>query len=135
MNKNLIKRKNKYMENKEIENKNIKIIISGLIIGVLSGLFSSGGGIIAVIIFNRILKLDEKDSRAMAVCCILPMVLTSLFFYNRGNYIDWKLGMYCGIGGIIGGTIGSIMLQKINDKYLQLIFIVFLIYSAISIIK
>lgn len=121
-------------ENK-LQNKNIKIIISGIVIGILSGLFSSGGGIIAVIIFNRILKLNDKDSRAMAVCCILPMVLTSLFFYNKGNYIDWKLGIPCGIGGIIGGTIGSIMLQKINDKYLQLIFIAFLIYSAVSIIK
>lgn len=123
------------IEKNKLQYKNIKIIISGIVIGVLSGLFSSGGGIIAVIIFNRILKLDDKDSRAMAVCCILPMVLTSLFFYNKGNYIDWKLGIPCGIGGIIGGTIGSIMLQKINDKYLQLIFIAFLIYSAISIIK
>ncbi len=120
---------------KELKIKNIKIIISGIAIGILSGLFSSGGGIIAVIIFNRILKLSDKDSRAMAVCCILPMVLTSLFFYNKGNYIDWKLGIPCGIGGVIGGTIGSIMLQKINDKYLQLIFIAFLIYSAISIIR
>ncbi len=120
---------------KELKTKNVKIIISGIAIGILSGLFSSGGGIIAVIIFNRILKLSDKDSRAMAVCCILPMVLTSLFFYNRGSYIDWKLGILCGIGGIIGGTIGSIMLQKINDKYLQLIFIAFLIYSAISIIR
>lgn len=123
------------IEKNKLQYKNIKIIISGIVIGVLSGLFSSGGGIIAVIIFNKILKLDDKDSRAMAVCCILPMVLTSLFFYNKGNYIDWKLGIPCGIGGIIGGTIGSIMLQKINDKYLQLIFIAFLIYSAISIIK
>lgn len=121
-------------ENK-LQHKNMKIIISGIVIGILSGLFSSGGGIIAVIIFNRILKLNDKDSRAMAVCSILPMVLTSLFFYNKGNYIDWKLGIPCGIGGVIGGTIGSIMLQKINDKYLQLIFIAFLIYSAISIIK
>lgn len=126
------KRKNKNMN---IKSRKLKIAVSGLVVGCLSGLFSSGGGIIAVIIFNKILKLNDKDSRAMAICCIFPMVLTSLFFYNRGNYIDWNIGILCGIGGLIGGGIGGIMLQKINDKYLQLIFIAFLIYSAISIIK
>lgn len=125
-------RKTKIMK---VKNKQIKIGLSGLVVGCLSGLFSSGGGIIAVIIFNKILKLEDKDSRAMAVCCIFPMVVTSLFFYNRGSYIDWKTGILCGIGGLIGGAIGGVMLQKINDKYLQLIFIAFLIYSAISIIK
>ena len=76
---------------------------------------------------------EEKEARAIAIFCILPMVLTSMLNYNKSGNIDWKLGIYCGIGGLIGGWIGANILKKIKDKYLVLIFIIFLIYAAIQI--
>ena len=113
----------------------LKILIAGLIIGFLSGLFSSGGGLIAIPAFTHLFKLQPKEARAMTIFCILPMVITSLFFYNQANYIDIKSGILCGIGGVIGGVIGSSLLGKIRDKYLQIIFIIFIIYSAIMIFR
>lgn len=115
--------------------KKVKVIIVGLLTGFLCGLFASGGGLILVPAFVYIFKLTEKEARAMSVFCILPMVLASLFFYQKAEYMDWKLGILCGIGGIIGGTIGAKLLKKMNDKYLILIFIVFLVYAAISILR
>ena len=131
MHKQLKTRNTKFMKNKE----KVKIIFVGIITGLLCGLFASGGGLILVPAYVYILKQNEKKARAMSVFCILPMVLASLFFYNKANYIDWKLGIICGVGGIIGGVIGANLMKKINDKYLILIFIVFLIYASVSILK
>ncbi len=114
---------------KKIINK--KIILIGLFTGFLSGMFSSGGGLLAVPSFVYFFKLSEKEARAMSIFCVLPMVLTSILFYNGSKFIDWKLGLFCGIGGLIGGIIGTNIMQKINPKYLQLFFIIFLIYSSI----
>lgn len=111
----------------------IKIIMVGLTSGILSGLFASGGGLILVPAFSYIFKCNEKESRAMSVFCILPMVLASLFFYNKTEFMDWKLGILCAIGGTVGGILGAKVLEKINEKYLVLIFIIFLIYAGISI--
>ncbi len=36
---------------------------------------------------------------------ILPMVLTSTFFYYKNNYINWNNGIKIAIGGTIGGFI------------------------------
>ena len=119
------------MENKD----KIKIMVVGVLTGLLCGLFASGGGLILVPSFVYIFKQSEKKAMAMSVFCILPMVLASLFFYNKAEYIDWKLGIICGIGGIIGGVIGANLMKKLNDKYLILIFIGFLIYAAISILR
>ena len=119
------------MKNKD----NIKIGIVGILTGLLCGLFASGGGLILVPSFVYIFNQSEKKARAMSVFCILPMVLASLFFYNKAEYIDWRLGIICGIGGIIGGVIGANLMKKMNDKYLILIFIGFLIYAAISILR
>ena len=115
--------------------KKVKVSIVGLLTGLLCGLFASGGGLILVPAFVYIFKLTEKEARAMSVFCILPMVLASLFFYQKAEYMDWKLGILCGIGGIIGGTIGAKLLKRINDKYLIIMFIIFLIYAAISMLR
>lgn len=128
------KKENKLLKKNKIIN-NIKILLVGLITGILSGLFASGGGLVLVPAFVYIFKLTEKEARAMSVLCILPMCIASAIMYNRTNYIDWKLGILCGIGGIVGGVIGAKLLKKINDKYLILIFIAFLIYASVSMLR
>lgn len=81
--------------------KNFKEILIGFIAGITCGLFASGGGLILVPAFIYLLKIKDKLARGTAVCCILPMVVTSSIFYYKDNYINWKIGVQCAIGGII----------------------------------
>lgn len=73
-------------------------------------------------------------ARATSVFAILPMVIASSFFYLKNNYIDWKIGILCAIGGIIGGYVGSKLLKKLSDKILKISFIVFLFYVSIKMV-
>lgn len=128
--------KNKMIEKEEkifnnIKNKNLKIIVLGIFTGLLSGLFGSGGGLIAVPGLVYFIHTDEKEARAIALFSILPMTLVSMFFYNRAGEIDLKLGILCGIGGLVGGVVGANLLKRLKDKYLVLVFIVFIIYASI----
>ena len=125
MNKKLKFAKNIFMK------KFFKKVLIGFFSGIISGLFSSGGGLILVPLFINFLGLSEKESRATTIFCILPMVIVTAFFYNSENYLDLNLGIYCAIGGILGGIIGSIILNKLKTKYLKLIFSIFLLYSGI----
>lgn len=111
-----------------------KKLIIGLIAGIISGFFSAGGGLILVPAFVYFLNLDEKKARATSLFCMLPMVLTTTFFYGKSNFIHWNVGIKCAIGGIIGGIIGAKLLNKIPNKYLKIIFTVFLLYAGISLI-
>ena len=61
----------------------LKKIFIGLIAGIISGLFSTGGGMILVPSFIYILKMSEVNSRATSITCILPMVIATCFFYAR----------------------------------------------------
>lgn len=112
-----------------------KKIIIGVIAGFFSGLFASGGGLILLPACIYSLKLDEKEARATTIFAILPMVLTSAIFYYKNNYIDWNIGIKTAIGGVIGGFIGAKLLNKINNKYLKIIFIIFLFYAAFNLLK
>lgn len=108
----------------------VKKFLVGLFAGIVSGLFAAGGGMIVVPALIHLFKLEDKKARATSVFAILPMVITSGIFYFNNNYIDWKLGVTCAIGGIAGGYIGAKLLKKLPTKILKIAFTGFLIYVS-----
>ena len=100
--------------------KDIKKILVGLFAGIVSGLFAAGGGMIVVPALIHLFNIEDRKARATSVFSILPMVITSGIFYYGNNYIDWKLGATCAIGGIIGGYIGAKLLKKLPTKILKI---------------
>jgi len=110
----------------------IKKILVGLIAGLISGLFAAGGGMIVVPSLIHIFKLEDAKARATSVFAILPMVVASGIFYYKSNFVDWNLGIKCAIGGIIGGVIGAKLLKKISSRTLRILFVIFLIYTAVK---
>ena len=112
-----------------------KKIIIGMLAGIVSGLFSTGGGMILVPAFMYWLRLDATKSRGTSLFCILPMVITSSFFYYKGNFIDWKIAILCAIGGAIGGFVGAKLLKKLPVKVFKITFILFLIYASYNMLK
>lgn len=80
------------------------------------------------------LNMDSQKARGTSVFCILPMVLTSSFFYYKGNFINWKISILCGIGGAIGGYIGAKLLKRLPEKVLKIAFTIFLIYVSLKMV-
>ena len=98
----------------------------GVLAGLVSGLFSTGGGMILVPAFIYLLKMEDSKSRGTSIFCILPMVITSSFFYYKGHYINWKTSIL----GSIGGFFGAKLLKKLPEKTLKIAFTIFLIYAS-----
>ena len=122
------------MENKENTKCLIKDSFIGFIVGVISGFFGAGGGMVLVPFLSKRLNDDEKKSRATTVFCILFMVITSGLFYIKNINIDFFISIKCIIGGIIGSFIGSKLLVNLNKFVLDLIFIIFLLYTGIKLV-
>ena len=109
----------------------VKKCLIGIIAGIISGLFSTGGGMILVPAFVYLLNVEDTRARGTSVFCILPMVITSSFFYYKGNFIDWKIAILCAIGGAIGAK----LLKKLPVKVFKITFILFLIYASYNMLK
>ena len=109
-----------------------KSIVIGIMAGFISGFFSTGGGMLLVPTFLYFLKMEDKRARATAALCILPMVVTSGVFYYQNNYMNWRIGTLCAVGGIVGGYIGAKILKKLDAKYFKIAFICFLVYTSIK---
>lgn len=117
-----------------MKKENVKIILIGIFAGIISGFFSSGGGMLLVPFFSHILKLDEVKARGTSVFCIVFFVVTSSIFFFGKKYVDYEIGVKCAIGGMIGAFLGSKLLMKIDKKFLKILFIIFLLYSGIKIL-
>lgn len=104
----------------------LKKCLIGIMAGIISGLFSTGGGMILVPAFVYLLNVEDTRARGTSVFCILPMVITSSFFYYKGNYINWEIAFLCAIGGAIRRFYRSKIIKKIanksNQNYFYIIF-------------
>ena len=81
-----------------------KKILVGLFAGIISGLFTAGGGLILVPAFLYALKMQAKQARATSIFCILPMVIVTAIFYGKNQFIHWETGILCAIGGVARRT-------------------------------
>ena len=115
----------------KISNK-ILLIVAGLIIGGINGLFGSGGGMLAVPALMYLSGLKQKCAQATAMAVILPVSLISAVTYVViGNY-DFDVSLWAGIGAISGATVGALILPKISDKALSVIFAAIMIAAGVK---
>lgn len=110
----------------------MKKIGIGLLSGIITGLFATGGGNILVPALVYLIGLTEKQARATAIACVLPAVIISFIFYYQNDYIDIKMGILAAIGGIIGAFIGEKLLNRLSDKVLRIGYTLFLMYVSIK---
>ncbi len=97
-------------------------LLYGALIGVINGFFASGGGIAAVLILEKFLKLETKKAHATAIAVILPLSLASLAVYGFKGYIDWPLVLKASVGGTLGAAVGAKLLERLPKKYIKICF-------------
>ena len=112
----------------------IRKIAIGVVTGVLNGLFGSGGGTVAVPAMEKFLGIEDKKAHATAIALILPLSVVSLLVYGRSVSVDFKTIVSVSLGGIAGGYLGAVFLNKISGRWLHIIFGGFMITAALRMI-
>lgn len=100
------------------------LIVCGTLIGFVNGFFGGGGGMVAVPVLERLLKNKTKTAHATAILIILPLCIISAIIYIISGFFKINIGLSAGAGVIAGGTLGAILLSKLNNKVIRIIFAV-----------
>lgn len=120
------------IKTKSDKRKIIICLISGIFVGFINGIFGGGGGMIVVPVLIFLLGLEEKIAHATAIFIILPLSITSSIIYiTKGNFEILNLGLTT-LGVIIGGILGSVLLNKINNTLLRFVFAFIMIVAGIK---
>ena len=118
---------------KRIKDK-IILILSGFAIGLVNGFFGGGGGMICVPLLEKILKIDNKKSHSTALAVMLPIAVFSIVVYIIKIKIDWITLGYVGGGFVVGGAFGALLLSKLNNKIVRIIFILVVLSAGIRLL-
>lgn len=112
----------------------IAVILAGLAIGVVTGLFGAGGGMLTVPALTFIAKFDEKHSHATAIAVILPLCLISSVVYALGATFENGVVLPTVIGVTIGGAIGAFLLKKMSNGAISFLFYALMLFAGLKMI-
>lgn len=112
----------------------LELLLIGISIGVMSGFFGIGGGMILTPIL-LLVGFSMKDAIGIS---IVQMVFSSIY----GSYLNHKRGslkindgIFIGIGGFIGGFIGGLITNYLSDVLLQSMFFALLVFATFKLFK
>ena len=108
----------------------ILYMITGLVSGVLNGLFGAGGGLLCVPLLERS-ELEPKKSHATSISIILPLTIFSAVLYVTSQKVALSDVYPLIVPGIIGSIIGAFFLKKVSNDWLRRIFGAFILFAAV----
>jgi len=110
---------------------------SGLVGGLLSGMFGIGGGIVLVPLLALALRLDQHQAQGVTLAAmLLPNSLPAVLHYRKhGVPIQWRLVAWMMLGFLPGILGASWLANRIPDTPLRLGFAAFLLLLALQTLR
>ena len=89
---------------------------------------------ICVPLLISILKVPEKKAHATTLLIMLPLSIASLIVYIfSGNVEIWN-AVQISMGFVCGGVLGAVILKKISNVWLGIIFSLIIIAGGIKLL-
>ena len=108
------------------------IVLSGILIGFLNGLFGGGGGMICVPLIKKITNFEDKKVHATTVMIMALISIPSTMVYALNFGVDLTKAVPITLGVLFGGLVGAKILVKLKNDVINLIFILLMIAVGIK---
>lgn len=104
----------------------MKLIIIGLLSGVIGGMGIGGGTILipSLILFTT---MTQQEAQGINLIVFIPVSIVALITHLINKNVEIKLASLLIFGGIIGSTIGSIIAINMNSEVLRKLFSILLL--------
>ena len=110
-----------------------KLALIGLTAGLLSGGFGIGGGIVMVPLLVAV-GLDRHRAHATSLAAIIPIAVAGAVAFGLSGEINLGLGIYIGLGGVLGSVLGASLMNRMSSRSLSIFFGVVLLAAGIRMI-
>ncbi|MDG2486538.1 MAG: sulfite exporter TauE/SafE family protein [Roseibacillus sp.] len=111
----------------------MKIVITGLVVGLAAGLVGAlcgvGGGILMVPAFVLALGMGQKHAVAtsLAVVVVTALAGTANHVLRKSDLIDWRLVACTAVGAAVAAWYGTELMRSMSNQQLTRIFGILLI--------
>jgi uncharacterized membrane protein YfcA len=108
------------------------LALLGVAMGLASGLFGIGGGVIAVPALMAIFGFGDLVARGTSLLVMVPSSVTGTLTNVKGKLVDVKAGLATGLTAMVAGLGGSSLAFLLDPRVGNLLFAALLIVSAIQ---
>jgi uncharacterized membrane protein YfcA len=107
-------------------------VVIGAAAGLLSGLLGVGGGILLVPAMVLIVGFGQHRAQATSLAAILPIAIVGAFVFGRADSVDLLAALLLAAGSLVGVQLGARLMHRLSPERLSLIFAIFLVVVAVS---
>lgn len=101
----------------------------GVFVGIGASFSGLGGGFLMVPLL-LLLGYSAQKSVGTSFLAILVISISALLAHNKLANVDYKTGIYLGVGGILGAQIGARLLEYVSTANFKRVFAVILLGLA-----
>jgi len=97
--------------------------VLGLGSGVLSGLFTVGGGVVATPVLTGLFGIRKLTvAQGLSLALVAPGTLTALLAYAMADKVQWSLGLPMAAGGLLSISWGVGLAHSLPERWLRILF-------------
>ena len=102
----------------------IVVILAGLGIGFLAGLFGVGGGLLMVPFLVLVMDESQHVAEGTSLAVIVPTAVAGVIVHIRHRNVSLRAGALMAVGGIAGAVLGASLALALDAEVLRRIFAV-----------
>jgi len=103
-----------------------KILLTACGVGVLSGLFGIGGGVVLVPLLVLLFGFEQHEAQGTSLVALVPPTgLLAFLNYAQADAVNWTVGLLLMPGVFLGGILGSQLAQRLTPQRMRWVFALF----------
>jgi len=102
----------------------------GLLTGFLSALLGIGGGVVMVPAMVLLLGVNQQLAQGISLTAMLPTAFSGMLMHAKMGNVQGRVGLWIGLGAVVGALIGSWGAAQIHPTVLQIIFGCLLLWTC-----
>lgn len=108
-------------------------ILTGIAVGVASGFFGIGGGVIVIPILVYFFGLSQHTAQGTSLAALLlPVSIFAVLKYQEQGEVKITMAIFIAIGLLLGAYFGAVAVHHVSDPSLKKIFGLLLLAASIK---
>lgn len=110
------------------------LCIAAVCTGITNGLFGAGGGMLAVVVLERLCNLESERAHATALMIMLPLSVVSILVYLLRGTLCWDAVPLTALGMLPGSFLGAKLLGRLHTVWIDRIFSLLMLAAGIRLL-